>query len=213
MQSRAVSKDKIWREYIDKHFDKFVLSLKDDDFISGEKEIISHKDVEFSSPKITYDYLRKLITQDAIKKLQNRFRAHKHRENRGIKNLQLKSHYIDMLGKFKAQVGADTLEEALDFLLSPDYREYKHDVEQAKQRLGDENFDSTELMIDSFTKRLNNYDRERLSLIIELVFNEGWKAAKQSKKRTGAPRIDALNNCDLYNNVLRLTTRSDDADE
>ena len=32
---------------------------------------------------------RKIITQDAIKKLQNRFRAHKHRENRGIKNLQL----------------------------------------------------------------------------------------------------------------------------
>lgn len=208
-----MSKDKLWQEYIEKHFDKFALSLKDDDFISGEKEIISHKDIGFSSPKITYDFLRKLITQDAIKTLQNRFRAHKHRENRGIKNLQLKSHSINMLGKFKAQVGADSLEEALDFLLSPDYRDYKHDVEQAKQRLGGEHFDSTELMIDSFTKRLNNYDRERLSLIIELAFNEGWKAAKKSKKRTGNPRQEALNQSDLYNSVMRLTTRSDNADE
>lgn len=201
-----MSKDKLWQEYIEKHFDKFVLSLKDDDFISGEKEIISHKDIEFSSPKITYDFLRKLITQDAIKKLQNRFRAHKHRENRGIKNLQLKSHSINMLSKFKAQVGADSLEEALDFLLSPDYRDYKHDVEQAKQRLGGEHFDSAELMINSFTKRLNNYDRERLSLIIELVFNQGWKAAKLSKKRTGTPCNDALKKLDLYNNVLRIVT-------
>lgn len=198
---------------MERHFDKFVSSLKDEDFISGHKENVSQENIDFSSPKETYDSLRKIVAQSAITRLQNRFRAHKHREKRGIKNLQLKSHSLQMLDKFKAQVGADTLEEAIDFLLSPDYRDYEHDVDLAKQRLGEGSFDSTELMLDSFAKRLKNYDRERLSLIIELAFNEGWRAAKQSKKRTGNPRNDALKNCDLYNSILRLTTRSDDADE
>lgn len=207
-----MSNDKIWQEYIEKNFDKFISSLKSDDFISGEKEFINRKNIDISAPQNTYDSLRELITQDAIKKLQNRFRAHKHREKRGIKNLQLKSHSLNMLDKFKAQVGADTLEEAIDFLLSPDYRDYEHDVDLAKQRLGEENFDSTELMLDSFTKRLKNYDRERLSLIIELAFNEGWRAAKQTKKRTGNPRQKALNQSDLYNSVVKLIARSTNAD-
>ncbi|GFD68576.1 hypothetical protein [Alteromonas sp. KUL106] len=197
-------KDKIWHEYMEKNFDKFISSLRNNDFISGEKEIINDSEVDFSEPKITYDCLRKIITQEAIKKLQNRFRAHKHRKNRGIKNLQLKSHSLKMLNKFKAQVGAETLEEAIDFLLSPDYRDYEHDVDQAKQRLGDEKFDSTELMFDSFIKRLKNYDRERLSLIIELAFNEGWRAAKKTKRRTGDPQKEALNKFDLYNRVINL---------
>ena len=207
-----MSNDKVWQEYIEKNFDKFISSLKSDDFISGKKEIINDKDIDFLEPKKTYDCLRKIITQDAIKKLQNRFRAHKHREKRGIKNLQLKSHSLNMLDKFKAQVGADTLEEAIDFLLSPDYREYEHDVDLAKQRLGEGNFDSTELMLDSFTKRLKNYDRERLSLMIALAFNEGWRAAKQTKKRTGNPRQEALNQSDLYNSVVKLIARSNNVD-
>ena len=117
-----------------------------------------------------------------------------------------------MLDKFKAQVGADTLEEAIDFLLSPDYRDYKHDVDQAKQQLGDENFESTDLMVVNFTKRLQNYDRERLSSIIALAFNEGWRAAKQTKKRTGKPREEALSQSDLYTSVVKLIARNNDAD-
>jgi len=101
------------------------------------------------------------------------------------------------------------LEEAIDFLLSPDYRDYEHDVDLAKQRLGEGNFGSTELMLDSFTKRLKNYDRERLSLIIELAFNEGWRAAKQTNKRTGNPRQEALSKSDIFNTVVNLTARGD----
>ena len=153
------------------------------------------------------------VWQEYIENNFDKFiRAHKHREKRGIKNLQLKSHSLNMLDKFKAQVGADTLEEAIDFLLSPDYREYEHDVDLAKQRLGEGNFDSTELMLDSFTKRLKNYDRERLSLMIALAFNEGWRAAKQTKKRTGNPRQEALNQSDLYNSVVKLIARSNNVD-
>jgi hypothetical protein len=163
-------------------------------------------------PKNTYDYLRKIITQEAIKKLQNRFRAHKHRERRGIKNLQLKSHSLKMLDKFKVQVGADTLEEAIDFLLSPDYNDYEFDVGQAKERLGEESFDGTDIMLESFTKRLKNYDRERLLLIIELAFNEGWRSAKATKKRTGNLRQEALEKSNLYAHVLSFAARRNDDD-
>ena len=93
------------------------------------------------------------------------------------------------------------MEEALDFLLSPDYRDYEYDVEQAKEKLANNDFNSTEVIIQSFAKRLKNYDRERLSLIVELAFNEGWESAK---KRTGSPRKEALNQSDLYNRLLPL---------
>ena len=112
--------DKVWQDYASRNFEKFVSSLKNDDFISGEKEIISFNNVDFSGPKKTYKYLRKIITKSAIKRLQNRFRANKHRENRGIKNLQLKSHSLDMLNTFKAHVGDERRDEALDCVLSPD---------------------------------------------------------------------------------------------
>ena len=75
------------------------------------------------------------------------------------------------------------MEEALDFLLSPDYRDYEYDVEQAKEKLANDNFNSTEVIIRSLAKRLKNYDRERLSLIVELAFNEGWESAKKSNSR------------------------------
>ncbi|TKB03397.1 hypothetical protein E5672_10175 [Alteromonas portus] len=96
------------------------------------------------------------------------------------------------------------MEEALDFLLSPNCRDYEYDVEQAKEKLANDNFNSTEVIIQSFAKRFKNYDRERLLLIVELAFNEGWESAKKSKKRTGSPRKEALNQSDLYNRLLPL---------
>ena len=56
-----MSNDKIWQEYIEKNFDKFISSLKSDDFISGKKEIINDKDIDFLETKKTYDCLRKII--------------------------------------------------------------------------------------------------------------------------------------------------------
>lgn len=207
-----MSRDIVWQEYMEKNFEKFIHSLKVDDFITGEKEIIHLSEVDIFSPKNTYDYLRKIITQEAIKKLQNRFRAHKHRERRGIKNLQLKSHSLKMLDKFKVQVGAETLEEAIDFLLSPDYRDYESDVKSAKEFVARESFCTTDVMIEGFASRLKNYDRERLLLIIELAFNEGWKLAKQSRKRTGNPKKEALEASDMFRAVQILVDTGSNGD-
>lgn len=193
--------DNTWHEYMHNNFDKFFSSLSNDDFISGEKKAIDEGEIDFSEPKKTYESLRKLINQNAIKRLQNRYRAHKHRKAKGIKNLQLKERSLIMLERFKGLVGADTLEEAIDFLLSPDYQEYKHDVEYAKERLSDDHFNDGDTLAESFAKRLKNYDRERLLLIIKQAFNEGWVTAKQTKKRTGSAQEDALSRFDIYNSV------------
>ena len=67
-------------------------------------------------------------------------------------------------------------------------------------------------MTESFVKRLKHYDRERLSLIIEMAFNEGWRSAKQSKKRTGNPRKESLEQSDLYNDVVKLISKGSDGD-
>jgi len=199
-----VKEEPIWNDWLSKNIEKFINGLTKNDFINGE--ILNYSDIEIdrSTPKNTYTSLRNYINQDAIKSLQNRFRAHKHRQKTGIKNLQLKESYLSLLDKFKNLVGAETLEEALDFLLSPDYRDYEYDVEQAKEKLASDNFNSTEVMIESFAKRLKNYDRERLLLIVELAFNEGWESAKKSKRRTGSPRKEAFNQSDLYNRLLPL---------
>ena len=207
-----MKEDKIWQDYLSKNLDKFLNGLTENDFIVGEKLNSSDIEIDKSIPKNTYISLRKYINQEAIKSLQNRFRAHKHRQKTGIKNIQLKETYLTMLEKFKISVGAETLEEALDFLLSPDYRDYEHDVNQAKAQLAEDSFNGTEVMIDSFAKRLKNHDRERLSLIIELAFNEGWGSAKQSKKRTGNPRKEALSQSDLYNSVVNLIARGNNGD-
>ncbi|MBZ2164273.1 hypothetical protein [Alteromonas stellipolaris] len=207
-----MKEDKVWQDYLSKHFEKFINGLTKNDFIDGKKLNYSDIEIDKSIPKNTYISLRKYINQDAIKSLQNRFRAHKHRQKTGIKNIQLKENYLIMLEKFKNLVGAETLEETIDFLLSPDYRDYEHDVNQAKAQLAEDSFSSTEVMTENFAKRLKNYDRERLSLIIEMAFNEGWQSAKQSKKRTGNPRKEALSQTDLYNDVVKLITKGNDGD-
>ncbi|AMJ76700.1 hypothetical protein [Alteromonas stellipolaris] len=207
-----MKEDKIWQDYLFKNLDKFLNGLTENDFIDGEKLNSSDIEIDKSIPKNTYISLRKYINQDAIKSLQNRFRAHKHRQKTGIKNIQLKENYLIMLEKFKNLVGAETLEETIDFLLSPDYRDYEHDVNQAKAQLAENSFSGTEVMTENFAKRLKNYDRERLSLIIEMAFNEGWRSAKQSKKRTGNPRKEALSQSDLYNDVVKLITKGNDGD-
>ena len=207
-----MKEDKIWQDYLSKNLDKFLNGLTENDFIGGEKLNSSDIEIDKTIPKNTYISLRKYINQEAIKSLQNRFRAHKHRQKTGIKNIQLKETYLTMLEKFKFSVGAETLEEALDFLLSPDYRDYEHDVNQAKAQLAEDSFSGTEVMTESFVKRLKHYDRERLSLIIEMAFNEGWRSAKQSKKRTGNPRKESLEQYDLYNDVVKLISKGSDGD-
>lgn len=200
--------DELWKDYINKNFDKYLTSLKDEEFVHGRREKISASEIASLDPKMAYDLLRKKITQVAITKLQNRFRAFKHREKRDVKNIQLKSHYLHLLSQFKDLVGAGTLEEALDFLLSPDYRDYKSDVSHSIDELANGSFETDDAMAEYFACRLKNYDRERLLLIIEQAFYEGWTCAKKSKKRSGNPRKERLHDFELYNSVLKQIAKN-----
>lgn len=207
-----MKEDKIWQDYLSKHFEKFINGLTENDFIDGKKLNSSDIEIDKSIPKNTYISLRKYINQDAIKSLQNRFRAHKHRQKTGIKNLQLKESYISMLDQFKDLVGADSLEETLDFLLSPDYRDYSNEVTDAKLKIAERSFTDDNVMLVGLVSRLENYDRERVALMIEQSFISGWNAAKRSKKRTGNPRQEALNEFELYTQASAYVRGQDEGE-
>jgi hypothetical protein len=169
---------------------------------------VSVAEIATESPRHTYNDLRKFINQSAVSRLQNRFRAHKYREKTGLKNIQLKQSYLSMLDQFKDKVGAETLEEAIDFLLSPDYREYSHDVKTAKEAMGEGNYASDDLMLSGFVSRLTNYDRQRVALLIEHTFKSGWDAAKATRKKSVVARTEALEQLPTYKNVnMQITKR------
>lgn len=208
-----MKEDKIWQDYLSKHFEKFLNGLTEKDFNDGKKLNSSDIEIDKSIPKNTYISLRKYINQDAIKSLQNRFRAHKHRQKTGIKNIQLKESYLSMLDRFKVKVAAETLEEAIDFLLSSDYTEYRDDVKAAKEAVGEGAYTSDELMLSGFVSRLNNYDRQRVSLLIEHVFKSGWDAAKATRKRSVEARTEALEQLPAYKNVNMQITKPNDEEK
>ena len=107
-----------------------------------------------------------------------------------------------MLDRFKDQVGATSYEEAIDFLLSPDYKEYHSEVKMAKDVVGDLDFKGDELFLSGFVSRLSKHDRQRIALIIEKTHLSAWRAAKKTKKRTGDPQRVALENFNLYKDTL-----------
>ena len=199
-----MSDNTLWHDYITQNFHRYISTVENSEWKDDSPADIDIEKVRGQEPKLAYAYLRQFMQDTAIKRLQNRFRAHKHRETTGLKNIQLKEHYLRMLDRFKDQVGASSYEEALDFLLSPDYQDYQTDVTAAKKVVGALEFNSDELFLDGFMSRLTKYDRQRVALAIEKTYISAWRTAKQSKKRTGDPIGEAINNFTLYQVVKQF---------
>ena len=200
-----MSDNTLWHNYITQNFHRYISTVENSEWKGDSPADIDIEKVRGQEPKLAYAYLRQFIHDTAIKRLQNRFRAHKHRETTGLKNIQLKEHYLRMLDRFKDQVGAVSYEEALDFLLSPDYREYQAEVNTAKNVIGGAEYDSDELFLNGFMSRLTKYDRQRVALAIEKTYFSAWRTAKQTKKRTGDPIGEAINSFTLYQVVKKFT--------
>ena len=200
-----MSDNTLWHDYITQNFHRYISTVENSEWKGDSPAEIDIEKVRGQAPKLAYAYLRQFMHNTAIKRLQNRFRAHKHRETTGLKNIQLKEHYLRMLDRFKDQVGAASYEEALDFLLSPDYREYQAEVNTAKNVIGGAEYDSDELFLNGFMSRLTKYDRQRVALAIEKTYFSAWRTAKQTKKRTGDPIGEAINSFTLYQVVKKFT--------
>lgn len=71
----------------------------------------------------------------------------------------------------------------------------------AKAVVGASEFNSDELFLIGFVSRLTKYDRQRVALVIEKTYFSAWRSAKQSKKRTGDPQGEALDQFSLYQSV------------
>lgn len=200
-----MSNNTLWHDYITQNFHRYISTVENSEWKGDSPAEIDIDKVRGQEPKLAYAYLRQFMQDTAIKRLQNRFRAHKHRETTGLKNIQLKEHYLRMLDRFKDQVGAASYEEALDFLLSPDYREYQAEVNTAKNVIGGAVYDSDELFLNGFMSRLTKYDRQRVALTIERTYFSAWRAAKSSRKRAGDPIGEAISNFTLYQVVKKFT--------
>ncbi|WP_018984944.1 hypothetical protein [Salinimonas chungwhensis] len=196
-----MSDNTLWHDYITQNFHRYISTVENSEWKGNSPADIDIEQVRGQEPKLAYAYLREFMQDSAIKRLQNRFRAHKHREITGLKNIQLKEHYLRMLDRFKDQVGAASYEEALDFLLSPDYQDYQADVNAAKEKVGAAEYNSDELFLSGFMSRLTKYDRQRVALAIEKTYFSAWRTAKQSKKRTGDPKREYLNEFCISQNI------------
>ena len=192
----------MWYEYVTNNFNRFISTVEKTEWKADTIPALDIDSVRGNPPKAAYNYLREFMHDSAIKRLQNRYRAHKHREKTGIKNIQLKEEYLKMLDRFKDQVGATSYEEAIDFLLSPDYKEYQSEVKMAKDVVGDLDFKGDEFFLSGFVSRLSKHDRQRVALVIEKTHLSAWRAAKKTKKRTGHPQQEALENFTLYKDIL-----------
>ena len=197
-----MSTDQVWYEYVTNNFNRFISTVEKAEWKVDTIPALDIEIIRGETPKSAYNYLREFMYDSAIKRLQNRYRAHKHREKTGLRNIQIKEEYLVMLDKFKDMVGAESYEEAFDFLLSPDYLDYKNDVENAKILVGDSKYTSDELYISSFISRLTKYDRERIAFAIEKTHYSAWESAKNSRKRRGDPEREALKNFSLYQNII-----------
>lgn len=181
-----------WQKYAQLKVEAFLNELPDREFISTEKNSINIAELLKMPKEDAYEYLRNHITKSALLKLQNRYRQHKNREKHGVSNRQLKKSTLKRLYIFKEKINADSLDEAIEFLLSPEYEDYKVEVETQKHMMAMDEYIHDETYYKNLIRWLPKYQLGRLQLIVESAFKEGWKKAKASKKRTGDPINEAL---------------------
>ena len=125
-----------WNDYAKRTLLKFLNSLGADEINEVELCKVDVEKLAEGSQQDAYDTLRKCISDKSLRRYQNRYRQHKHREQNAISNLQLKESSLRRLKVFQEKISADSLDEAIDFLLSPEYADYKIEVDVIKKSDG-----------------------------------------------------------------------------
>lgn len=190
-----------WNDYAKRTLPKFLSSLGADEINEVEMCKVDVRKLTEGSQQDAYDALRKCISDKSLRRYQNRYRQHKHREQNAISNLQLKESSLRRLKAFQEKISADSLDEAIDFLLSPEYVDYKMEVDEIKNLMAKENFDHQSAYFKNLIRWLPKYQLGRLRLIVENVFLQGWRESKQNKKRTGNPEKAALEKNEIIREI------------
>jgi hypothetical protein len=202
--------EKDWKEYASKTLPRFISSLSKDEVNWDELESVSIEAICRMSQKEAYDALRKCLTGKQVTKYQNNFRQHQYRKKNDTTTLPLKASSLKRLQDFQNRVGADSIDEAIEFLLSPEYEDYRTDVEVAKYMMAKQSFDRKDTFFKALFRWLPQYELGRIELIIESVFRDGWKKAKASRKKTGNPIKEALEENEIKKELATWLTQKND---
>jgi len=184
----------LWLQYLTKHLKKFLRSIPQSEFhVEGTFPSDDEIDGWYSMPpKELYSTLRTWIPQEYVKRFQNRYRAYKHRDVRAIEMFEISAKSKAILETYKDKIEAETLDEAIERCFAVNYQSWRdYETEYAKADIANKAEFSNAVYFTDLLERLTKNDRQKLALIIERSFKEGWSAAKGSRARKGDPRQDA----------------------
>ena len=198
----ARSNDQFWLEFVKQHLENYVNSVDQVDKKPGAAELIN--DINYVGnmpPREAVKYLRTYLSDEAVKRFSERFRADKYRKKNKKKTLQINSLTHHKIMDFRDIIEADTVDEALDMLFS---KKYNQEVDAAQDVFSERVYDEDDAFIGRLANRLKPNDRQRLLLIVEQAFRDGWKAAKSSRQRKGSPATEALEANEQYITVKKM---------
>lgn len=205
----------LWSQYLTKNLKKFLRAIPQSEY-HIEDAFLSDDEIEgwySMTPVDLYKTLRIWVPQAYVKKFQNRYRAYKHRDVRKIQQFEISAKSKAILESYKDKIEADTLDEAIERCFSVNYQSWRdNETEYAKRDIANETAFSNEVFFKDLVERLTRSDRQKLALIIERSFKEGWNAAKTNRVRKGDPRQDALDNLD-YIELIQLYLPLNDSTE
>ncbi|BBO30071.1 hypothetical protein AltI4_44590 (plasmid) [Alteromonas sp. I4] len=191
----------LWSVYLSKHLKKFLSAVPESDYHPDAAPLTDDKIESWFNlqPKDLYKTLRIWIPQRYVKQFQNRYRAYKHREVRNIKVFDISAKSKAILERYRDEIEANSLDEAIERCFSVNYRTRENDPEStvAKSAIANTIMFGNDVYFDDLMQRLSNNDRQKLALIIERSFKAGWNAAKANRVRKGDPKQQALDEFDL----------------
>ena len=98
-----------WNDYAKRTLLKFLNSLGADEINEVELCKVDVEKLAEGSQQDAYDTLRKCISDKSLRRYQNRYRQHKHREQNAISNLQLKESSLRRLKVFQEKINKEPL--------------------------------------------------------------------------------------------------------
>jgi tRNA nucleotidyltransferase/poly(A) polymerase len=187
MKETDVSKQELWKDFVSRRLLDFLKELSHEDLLQNAKGLIEQQEkIAVMRPIQAIKVLRQYMSERAAKKFSDRFRAEQYRKKNKKKTLQLNESTHQRLLKFKELLYADTMDEVLEYAMSPRYEE-DDDIKEAKRQMIDSNADveterslhivsdATIFAFKSLLRRLSRDDKDHLHDFIKLAYLDAWE--------------------------------------
>ena len=209
---KAQKEQELWSDYLANHLLKFLSSIPESTYLKDKEALVNADSVTIKewqtlAPKALYSAMRAWLPQASIKQFQNRYRAYKHRGIKRTDTIDVSPQTKAIIDMAKAELHASNYDEVFELLFSKHYNvSADSEVRAVKEQISNALPASKNLFLEEFMLRLNPNDRNRVKLLIENTFNEGWDRAKACRKRKGDPRAEALVDCSIFTTAANFST-------